>query len=93
MLLAIGGVVGGFAAVAGIAAVASRGSRGAASSPAVSDAGAEVPPAGPLVVDKPVVDLGRVPLGVAVPVSVTLTNRSDRTIRLGKPIAEVLEGC
>jgi hypothetical protein len=46
-----------------------------------------------IVVDRPEIDLGRVPLNVTVPVSVRLTNQSLRTVTLGRPTAVALEGC
>ncbi|MBI3970092.1 MAG: hypothetical protein HY332_02280 [Chloroflexi bacterium] len=44
-------------------------------------------------VDTPQIDLGRVPLNVNVPVTVQVTNRSERTVLLGRATAEALEGC
>jgi hypothetical protein len=46
-----------------------------------------------VVVDRPEIDLGRVPLNTSVPVSVQVTNQSLRTISLGRPVAVALEGC
>lgn len=46
-----------------------------------------------VVVDQREIDLGRVPLDKVVPVSVQLTNRSQRTIQLSQATAEALEGC
>lgn len=46
-----------------------------------------------VTVDRPLVELGVVPLNKVVPVVVALVNQSQRVVGLGKPIAEALEGC
>lgn len=46
-----------------------------------------------LVFEREEIDLGRVPLNKQVPVTVKLTNYSQRTVTLGRPTAEAAEGC
>lgn len=65
---------------------------------AVTMGRAPAPPAADLdldvvSVDPPVVDLGRVRLDVAVPVTVRLFNQSRKAVILGQATAETLEGC
>jgi hypothetical protein len=43
--------------------------------------------------DASLIELGQVPLNKTVEPTWTLTNTSDRAVRLGKAHAEVLEGC
>jgi hypothetical protein len=89
VLLLAGGAIG-VAAAGGMAYGVSQwfGTQGEAT----TATGSKVSPEG-LTIDKPLVDLGRVPLNVVVPVSVTLTNHTQQAVALGKPMAEALEGC
>jgi hypothetical protein len=86
-VLVLGGL-GLIAAALAVLAVAQLAGRPAPRLAAGADLAADT-----VVVDRPELDLGRVPLGATVPVSVRLTNLSRRTILLGQATAEALEGC
>jgi flagellar basal body-associated protein FliL len=86
LLIALGSV----AAIAGIVALV-QASGQSPTEPAGAVRTGEA--AGPITIDQPEIDLGRVPLNVVVPVTVRLANRSERTVTLSQPTAEALEGC
>ena len=98
MLLAAGGGGGAVVALGAMVALSRRGDgSGSAATgqaaPVAASGASDYPGADIIAIDKPAVDLGRVPLNVIVPVTVTLTNRSAETIFFGRPKVEAIEGC
>ena len=55
--------------------------------------GAEARAAGGVVVQQASVDLGRQPLDKSLSHSFVVKNTNDRTVQLGVPAIEVLDGC